>query len=123
MLSEIIFLLVFAVMFVILGYWSVSKVLSEELDVSKITKIKIGIIVPFSLLFPLTMFKLIDAYAFFIYLITVPISVLLIKKLSLNENLTLSSSFIVYKAIAGKILVVIVILGAIAKVIKLFIHN
>ena len=123
MMSEMIFLSVFVLLIIVLGYWAVTKVFTEEIQIPKITKVKIAFIVPFSLLFPLAMFKLIDAYALLIYLITIPISVLLIKKLSGDESLTLSSSFTIYKAVAGKILFVIFILGAISRVIMFVIKN
>jgi hypothetical protein len=122
-MSEIIFLSVFVLLIVLLGYWAVTKVFTEEIQIPKITKIKIAFIVPFSLLFPLAMFKVIDAYALLIYLITIPISVLLIKKLSGDESFTFSSAFTIYKAVAGKILFVIFILGAISRVIMFIIKN
>ena len=123
MMSEMIFLSIFVLLIVMLGYWAVNKVFTEEIQIPIFTKIKIAFIVPFSLLFPLAMFKVIDTYALLLYLITIPISVFLIKKLSGDESFTLSSSFTIYKAVAGKILFVIFILGAISRVIMFVIKN
>ena len=123
MISEIVFLSLFFSLIVILGYWATSKVFVEQPEISKFTKLKIGFLVPLSLLFPLSMVKLIDMYAILLYLLTIPLTIYFIRKLSSNNSFTLSGSFTIYKEVAGKILFVILILGAISRLIMFVIKN
>jgi hypothetical protein len=110
-------------MFVIFGYWAASKVFIDQVQISKFTKLKVGILVPLSMLFPLAMINLIDMYAILLYLVTIPLAVFLINKLSGNEYFNLSGSFAIYKAVAGRVLFFIIILAAISRLIMFVIKN
>jgi len=118
--DEMISLLIVVVMSVsiatLIGYWAVNKVIDDD-EITKITKIKIGFIVPFSLFSPLLLSKLIDGYAFFAFLITVPLAIFLIKKLSVNNDTLTDKSFVVYRWTAWNILLAGAFLGAIAKAV------
>ena len=116
-MSELIEFFFFALIITFFGYWAVSKVFDEEIELTKLTKLKLGLIVPFSILFPLALLKIIDTYAFLVYIIIVPFDIVIIKKSFGNELFSIRNSFAIYMAVALRFLLTISILGAIAKAI------
>lgn len=106
-----------------LAYWVTNKALGQLEGFSFQQKAKLAAIIPASMYSPLFFFQLLEGYAFFLYLITLPAGMYFTKAIINNELFTFAHIRSIYWAIFLRILGTMAILGLIARTLKFLIKN